>query len=62
MLYATQQFFQLIRIHFMLPPDSRPADLHGRLSLMADPAHAARLRVSELTQRCLRLFLDRRLS
>ncbi len=60
MLYATQQFFQLIRIHWLLPPDSRPADLRGRLTLMADPANGARLRVTELTQRCLRLFIERR--
>lgn len=60
MILPTKTFFQLIRIHHRLPPEARPADLLGRLSVMADPANAARMRVDELTRRCLRLFLGKR--
>lgn len=60
MILPTKSFFNLIRIHYRLPPGDRPADLLGRLSLMADPANSARLRIDDLTRRCLRLFLGRR--
>lgn len=60
MILPTKNLFNLIRTHYRLPPDHRPADLLGRLSAMADPANAARMRVDELTRRCLRLFLGKR--
>ncbi|PZP71739.1 hypothetical protein [Methylorubrum populi] len=59
MIVETKQFFNLIRIHHKLSPAARPADLIGRLTAMADPANE-QMRVSPLTRRCLRLFIDRR--
>lgn len=59
MKYDLDQFFQLIRIHHRLPPASRFNDLLGRLSAMADPANQA-FKVTDLTRRCLRRFIDRR--
>lgn len=61
MIVDTKPFFQLVRTHHKLPIEHRFADLAGRLTTMADPDQAGRFRVTPLTQRCLGLFLQRRL-
>ena len=59
MLVKTKEFFSLIRIHHMLPPESRPADLAGRLTVMADPANKA-FNITDLTRRLLARFIRKR--
>ena len=59
MLLRTKDFFNLIRVHYMLPPESRPADLAGRLTVMADPANKA-FNITDLTRRCLARFIRKR--
>lgn len=57
MILNTKPFFQLVRIHHKLPPEARFNDLLGRLSVIAD----GRIQTDPLTQRCLGLFLRRRI-
>ena len=62
MIIKTKEFFQIISLHYRLPPKARFNDLLGRLTMMADPHNAERLRVCSLTRRCLQLFIARRLA
>lgn len=57
MILKTQNFFQLLHLHHRLPRPSRGSDLTGRLTVIAD----GRIKSDPLTQRCLRLFLGKRI-
>lgn len=59
MVIQLKEFFLLIMIHHRLPETSREADLAGRLAATANPANA-RIRVSDLTRRCVQRFIAKR--
>lgn len=57
MIYQLTEFFQIIRVHHFLRPDARSADLTGRLTTMCE---SPRFRLTDLTRRALRRFIDKR--